>query len=105
MKDKILKDVLDWCKKQEQKPNLFIEDFVETVVNRTADTLLEELKNELKNEFKEGNLKQSFIISDEYYIYLKLKEIKNKILQPDKDEDYIENEEINADTVKLEKND
>jgi len=95
MKDKILKDVLNWCDKQEKKPDLFIEDFVETVINKTTEILLDELKNELKNEFKQGNLNQSFIISDDYYIYLKLKDIKNKIIQPIKDEDFIENEETN----------
>ena len=99
MKNKILQDVLDWCNKKNEQPDLFIEDFVETVINRTTETLLEELKNELKNEFKEGNLKQSFIISDEYYIYLKLKEIKNKIIQPEKDEDYIEKEELNTEKI------
>ena len=93
MKDKILKEVLEWCEKQEQKPNFYVEDFVDIVIDKTANLLVEEIKNELKNEFENGNLKHPFIISDEYYLYLKLKEIKNKIIEPEKDEDYIENEE------------
>lgn len=93
MKDKILKEVLDWCEKQEQKPNFYVEDFVDIVIDKTAALLIEEIKDELKNEFEKGNLKHPFIISDEYYLYLKLKEIKNKIIQPEKDDDYIENEE------------
>ena len=93
MKDKILKEVLEWCEKHEQKPNFYVEDFVDTVVDKTAALLIEELSKELKTEFESGNLKHPFIISDEYYLYLKLKEIKNKIINPEKDEDYIENEE------------
>ncbi len=93
MKDKILKEVLEWCEKQDQKPNFYVEDFVDIVIDKTANLLVEEIKNELKNEFENGNLKHPFIISDEYYLYLKLKEIKNKIIQPEKDEDYIEIEE------------
>ncbi|KAA0005800.1 MAG: hypothetical protein DRM99_03105 [Thermoplasmata archaeon] len=93
MKDKILKEVLDWCKNNEDKPNFYIEDFVDVVINKTTDVVFEEIKNELKNEFENGNLKHPFIISDEYYIYLKLKDIKNKLINPEKDSDYIENEE------------
>ena len=49
---------------------------------------------QLKNEFDDGNLKQPFIISDDYYLYLKIKEIKNKLIKSQKkDEDYIEKED------------
>lgn len=92
MKDKILKEVLEWCETHEEKPNFYVEDFVDVVIDKTTEKILEEIKNEFKNEFKKGNLKQSFIISDDYYLYLKLKEIKNKIIKPEKDADYIENE-------------
>jgi len=40
--------------------------------------LFDEIKDELKYEFEKGNLKHPFIISNDYYLYLKLKEIKNK---------------------------
>jgi len=93
MKDKILKKVLNWCESHDEKPNFFVEDFVDVVIDHTAETLLEEMRNELKNEFEKGNLKQSFIISDDYYLYLKLKEIKNRVIQPERDKDYIETEE------------
>lgn len=92
MKEDILKEVIEWCEKQEGKPNFYIEDFVDVVINKTAEKILEEVKNEFKKEFEKGNLKQSFIISNDYYLYLKLKEIANKILKPDKDPDYIEND-------------
>ena len=93
MKDKIVKEVLDWCEKQEQKPDLYLEDFVDVVIDKAANTIFEEIKNELKNEFENGNLKHPFVISDEYYIYLKLKEIKGKLIKQPADQDFIEKEE------------
>ena len=93
MKDKIVKEIIEWCEKQDNTPDIYMEDFVNYVVDKTATALFEQLKNDLKNEFENGNLKHPFIISDEYYLYLKLKDIKNKILHPDKDLDFIEKEE------------
>ena len=92
MKDKIIKEVMEWCEKQEKTPDIYMDEFVDLVINKTANALFEEIKIELENEFESGNLHHPFIISDEYYLYLKLKEIKNKIVNPEKDEDYIENE-------------
>jgi len=92
MKDKIIKEVMEWCEKQEKTPDIYMDEFVDLVINKTANALFEEIKIELENEFESGNLHHPFIISDEYYLYLKLKEIKNKIINPEKDEDYIENE-------------
>ena len=92
MKDKIIKEVIEWCEKQDKTPDIYMEEFVDLVINKTANALFEEIKIELENEFESGNLHHPFIISDEYYLYLKLKEIKNKIVNPEKDEDYIENE-------------
>jgi hypothetical protein len=93
MKEKIIKEVIEWCEKQEQTPDVYVEEFVDLVIDKTANALFEELTNELKNEFEKGNLQHPFIISNDYYLYLKLKEIKNRIVQTSKDEDYIENEE------------
>jgi hypothetical protein len=93
MKDKILKEIIEWCEKQEENPEFYMDDFVEIVIDRTAHALFEEIKSEMKKEFESGNLKHPFIISDEYYLYLKLKEIKNKFIKADKDEDFTENEE------------
>ena len=92
MKDKIIKEIMEWCEKQEKTPDIYMDEFVDLVINKTANALFEEIKIELENEFESGNLHHPFIISDEYYLYLKLKEIKNKIVNPEKDEDYIENE-------------
>ena len=92
MKDKIIKEVIEWCEKQEKKPDLYLEEFVDVVIDKTANALFEEVEKELKNEFETGNLQHQFIISDDYYIYLKLKDLRNKIIKPKKDEDFIENE-------------
>ena len=81
MKDKILKEALDWYAKQEDKNNIFIEDFVDLVINKTADALFDEVQEGLKDEFNKGNLKHPFIISSDYYLYLKLKEIKYNLLK------------------------
>ncbi|UCB58458.1 MAG: hypothetical protein JSV67_07605 [Thermoplasmatales archaeon] len=93
MKDKIIKEIIEWCEKQENTLDIYMEDFVNYIVDKTVTVLFEELKNDLKNEFENGNLKHPFVISDEYYLYLKLKEIKNKILNPELDLDYVEKEE------------
>ena len=79
MKDKILEEALKWYEQQEGKPEL--EDFVDLVISRTADSIFDELRNHLQDEFTNGNLKHSFIISSEYYLDLKLKEIKDKYVK------------------------
>jgi len=78
MKDKILKEALDWFEQHNDKNNIFMEDFIDMVVDKTTDALFEEINTGLKEEFEKGNLKHPFIISSDYYLYLKLKEIKSK---------------------------
>jgi hypothetical protein len=84
MKDKILKEVVDWYNQQKIKDEIFIEDFVDIVISKTTDFLFEEIKDGLKEEFEKGNLKHPFIISSDYYLYLKLKEIKDKVVKTTK---------------------
>lgn len=81
MKDKILKEVLDWFENQKNKDDLYIEDFVDLVIDKTADVLFDKINDELKVEFDKGNLKHPFIISSDYYLYLKLKEIRDKFIK------------------------
>jgi hypothetical protein len=80
MKDKIIKEALDWYEKHGDKSNVFIEDFVDLVIDKTADALFNEIKDGLKEEFEKGNLTHPFVISSDYYLYLKLKEIKDKCI-------------------------
>ena len=95
MKDKILKEVVEWYNQQKVKDEIFIEDFVDIVISKTTDFLFEEIKDGLKEEFEKGNLKHPFIISSDYYLYLKLKEIKDKVIKTtkiniSKDDDLLE---------------
>ena len=59
-------------------------NFVDLVISKTTDFLFEEIKDGFKEEFEKGNLKHPFIISSEYYLYLKLKEIKDKVVKTTK---------------------
>ena len=84
MKDKILQEVLEWYKSQGKNPD--IKDFVDIVINKTSDVIFDEIKTEFKSEFASGTLKHPFIISSDYYLDLKLKEIKEKCVKtPDDD--------------------
>ena len=78
MKDKIVKKVQEWYDQNVDKDEVFFEEFVDIVINNTADVIFEEIKDGFKEEFNKGNLKHPFVISPEYYLYLKLKEIKEK---------------------------
>ena len=84
MKDKILKEVMEWYDNLEEKNDVYIEDFVDLVIDKTTNALLDEINDELKVEFNKGNLKHPFIISSDYYLYLKLKEIKYKFIKTKK---------------------
>ena len=76
IKDKILDEALKWYESQEGDPN--IEDFVDLVIHKTSDSLFDKIKDELRHEFANGNLKHPFIISSDYYLELKFKEIRDK---------------------------
>ncbi|MBS3777940.1 MAG: hypothetical protein KGY50_01450 [Candidatus Thermoplasmatota archaeon] len=78
MKDKILNEAMKWYETQENNPP--IEDFIDLVINKTTDSVMKHVRSELEQEFSNGNLKHPFFISDEYYLELKLKDIKNKYL-------------------------
>ena len=95
MNDKILKEVLEWCDNHEKHPDIDIEDFVDLVIHKTADAIFDEVKNGLKNEFEEGTLKHPFIISPDYYLDLKLKEIRERCIKvKDSSPHHVEGSEI-----------
>lgn len=81
MKEKILQEALEWYENQEKTSEINIEDFVNLVINKTADAIFDEVKIELNNEFENGTLKHPFVISSDYYLELKLKEIKDKCIK------------------------
>ncbi|MEA3457762.1 MAG: hypothetical protein U9R21_03700 [Candidatus Thermoplasmatota archaeon] len=76
MKDKILQEAKEWYESQKENPD--IGDFVDLVIDKTTDSVFDKVKLELENEFAIGNLKHPFFISSEYYLELKLKDIKDK---------------------------
>jgi hypothetical protein len=84
MKEKIKKDVLELFKEKNIDSNFNLEEITDVIIDKTTDALLEEIRNELENEFKTGNLNQPLTISDEYYLHLKLTDIKNKCLSKPK---------------------
>jgi len=85
MREKIFKEALDWYEKQGKKAEIDIEDFVNLVINKTADSIFEKVNTELKAEFENGNLQHPFIISSDYYLDLKLKDIKQKCVDTTED--------------------
>jgi len=81
MNEKILQEALEWYETQEKTSEINIEDFVNLIINRTADAIFDEVKTELNNEFQNGTLKHPFVISSDYYLELKLKEIRDKCIK------------------------
>ena len=76
MKDKIKKEVLEWYENIENHDKESLETFVDLVMDKTTEVLFEEIKKQLKDEFLSGTLKHDFVISPDYYLELKLKEVK-----------------------------
>jgi hypothetical protein len=90
MREKIFKEALEWYEKQGQKQEVDIEDFVNLVIDKTADSIFDKVNDELKNEFEKGNLQQPFIISSDYYLDLKLKDIKQKCVDTTEEDELAE---------------
>ena len=74
MKDKLKQEITEWYKNDN-------EEFIEQIFDKTADEIIEEVGKKLVNEFRTGNLRQPFIISNEYYVELLLKQIKEKMCE------------------------
>jgi len=80
MKEKIKKDIMNLYQEKNSDSDFKFEDLADIIIDKTTDALFEEIRIEFENEFKKGNLKQPLTISDEYYLHLKLKDIKSKCL-------------------------
>ena len=81
MRDKIKKEALEWYANTETHNNESIGNLVDLIMDKTTDFLFEEIKKELKNEFSSGTLKHDFVISPDYYLELKLKEVKQSFFK------------------------
>lgn len=90
MKEKIIEEAMKWYEEQNGHPDVFIEDFVDLVISKTANNIFEKVKDELKQEFAKGNLEHPFVISSDYYLDLKIKEIKQKLLPWLPDEEQVD---------------
>ena len=76
MKNKIKKEAIEWYETVGYHDTKSIENFVELIMDKTTDSIFEEIKKQFKDEFLSGNLKHDFVISPDYYLELKLKEVK-----------------------------
>jgi hypothetical protein len=81
MKEKIKKEIIDWYEGLTNPDEESIEDFIDAVVDKTTEYIFEEIKKQFKEEFLSGNLKHDFIISPDYYLELKLKEVKQNFFK------------------------
>ena len=77
----IKKDMITWCKKREKHDNKSIEMFVDSIIERVSDTVIKEVKKVLRKEFGNKTLSHGHIVSPEYYLELKLKEVKHNLLK------------------------
>jgi len=81
MKNKIKEEIMEWYENLEDPDDESLEDFIELVMDKTTDFILEEIKKQFKDEFLSGNLKHDFVISPDYYLELKLKEVKQNFFK------------------------
>ena len=81
MKNKIKKEAIEWYENVGYHDTKSIENFVELIMDKTTDSIFEEIKKQFKDEFLSGNLKHDFIISPDYYLELKLKEVKQNFFK------------------------
>ena len=102
MRQKIFKEVLNWYEKENEDSEVNIEDFVNLIIDKTADSIFEKVNNEFKVEFENGNLHHPFIISSDYYLDLKLKDIKQKCVDKTEYDLLVEKQEIKIEEDKEE---
>lgn len=79
--DDIKKEMLTWCKKKEKHDDKSIEIFADSIIERVTDVVVKEVEKVLRKEFRDKTLSHGHVVSPEYYIELKLKEVKHNILK------------------------
>lgn len=83
MKNKVKEEIIEWYENLENPDDESMDDFIELVMDKTTDFIFEEIKKQFKAEFLAGNLKHDFVISPDYYLELKLKEVKQSFSKED----------------------
>ena len=81
LKDRIKKEALEWYEMEKNGEKHSIEDLIDLVMTRTTEALVDEVKTILKKDFRDGTLKHNHIVSSEYYLELKLKEVKHNFFK------------------------
>jgi len=84
MKNRIQKEITEWYKQKNQ--DIDVDELVDLVISKVSDSMFETVQKELEEEFVKGNLEQPFFISNEYYLELKMKDIKNKLDLPSEED-------------------
>jgi|GEM_PF-4096630 len=80
MVKKVKKQALEWFSELKDNDKKSVELFVDRVVQSTRDEVLSEIRAQLEDEFKKGNLSHDYsIISAEYYLDLKFKEVIGRL--------------------------
>jgi len=87
VKDEIKKEALSWFENVSINDDESLGNFVDHIMDRTADALLEAMKKELREEFQSGNLQHNMVISPEYFLELKMKEVKHNFTKRIVDEE------------------
>jgi hypothetical protein len=81
MKDQIKKEALELLEQSNMHDDKTMASILDQVVEKTTDEVLEAIRKQFTEEFQTGNLKHDFIISPEYYLELKLKEVKQNFFK------------------------
>ena len=79
--DDIKKELVTLYKSRKKQKDKSIEMFADSIIERVTDAVIEEVEKILKKEFKDGTLKHNHVVSHEYYLELKLKEVKHNLLK------------------------
>jgi len=77
----IKKELVTSYKNRKEQDDKSIEMFADSVIEKVTDNVIEEVKKVLKKEFKDKTLSHSHVVSHEYYLELKLKEVKHNLLR------------------------
>jgi len=84
MKNRIQKEISEWYRQHNHELN--VDEFVDIIISKVSDSMFDTVQKELEEEFAKGNLEQPFFISNEYYLELKMKDIKNKLALPSEED-------------------
>ncbi len=77
----IKKELVTLYKNRKKQNDKSIEMFVDSIMERVTDAVIKEVEKVLRKEFRDKTLSHGHVVSPEYYIELKLKEVKHNLLK------------------------